>query len=613
MLMKKLKRIQAVLLAVLIMLATFTSCAATDKTSHVIQLPEEATQTSFTDVQNHWAKDAIYYVVDEGLFTGTSDTTFSPNQTVTRTMFATVLARMADTDTDDVTISNGSGNLTREQMAKLLYKYIDSIGLTVETATDSTNTTANEITYTDESEISSDAKTAVDTVTALGLMSGKNDGSFNPEGTTTRAEAASVIARLCRLIDSVTTSDTFVSKVMGKTDSIDQYTNYKKSDYQAITLKGSSISFKGTGASVDGNIITITKAGTYVISGTLSDGMIIVDCDDEDKVSLVLNNADITSSEGSPILVKNAKDTTLSLPSGTENTLTDGTKHSYDEDASGVLFSADDLLINGSGSLSIESNYKDGISGNDDIQITEAMVNITSADDGIVANDSISVNGANITIDAACDGLKTTTPKDIEKGFIAVNNSNIKVKSGTDGFQAKTLLAINDSKTTIKTTSSEKSAKALKADSGIVILNGSFVIDSNDDALHSNGIIRIEGGDFSISSGDDAFHAGTSLSVQNGTITVKKCYEGLESRVIDISGGTIDLTASDDGINVSGGTDSGTIGAQGPGQSESSTNSSYKLTISGGDIKVNADGDGIDANGSAYDVRRNRAGLRTYQ
>lgn len=597
--LKKLKKIPTILLVVLVLLTTTVSCAGA-QTEEMQTMPqmERTIESSYTDIRSNWAYEAISYVLEKGLFEGTSETTFSPNQIMTRTAFATVLSRMAGEDvSEDIEIADDSANLTREDMSVLLYEYIQTIGLAEE---DTVAAGDSVITFTDASKISSDAGTAVSAVTSLGLMSGKSDGSFAPSGTTTRAEAATVIYRLCKLIDEANTSDAFLTELSGKTADIEQYTDYKKDTYQTVTLKSNSISFSGTGATVDGDTITITEAGTYVISGTLKDGQIIVDSEDDENVRLVLNNAVITSSDSSPILVKNAKNTILSIPSGTESVLTDGSGNT-DEEATGTLFSADDLWINGSGTLTINANYKDGISGNDDIQITQTKIIIAAVDDGITANDSVSVSNADITIEAGGDGIKSTNDSKIQKGFVAVNGGNLTITSVADGLQAETLLYIQDGVFKIDTSGSDTSDdsdsfKGLKAGCGIVIEDGSFSIDSIDDALHSNGMMRVEGGSYEITTGDDALHADVTLTVSGGTINIAKCYEGIESKIIEITGGTIELTASDDGINVAGGNDSSLGGKPG----ETTTTSSYKLTISGGDIKVNAAGDGIDVNGSAY-------------
>ena len=518
---------------------------------------------------------AISYVLEKRLFDGTSDTTFSPNKTITRAAFAAALKKLSGDDSDHAEIANGSDDLTREEMAVLLYNYADSIGLTINPST--------EAVFSDASDISTDAKAAIQAVTSLGLMSANTDGSFHPDGTTTRADAAEVIYRLSTLINKANTSDAFLSKLAENTASLEQYTTYKEDVYQTITLKGTSISYRGAGAAVNGDTITITEAGTYVISGTLNDGQIIVDSGDDENVRLVLNNAVITCSAGSPILVKNANTTTISLPIGTKNILTDGTNASSKE-ASGTIFSADDLLINGSGTLTVNANNKAGIAGKDDISITGSKLIINSVKDGITANDSISASASDITITAAGDGIRTTKGDKIEKGYISLKSGNYHIAAGADGIQAETLLYIEGGNYTISTSEiNSDSAKALKGISGVVIQGGTFDIDSTDDALHSNGIIRIEDGTFDINSGDDGLHADSSLSIEGGTINIVNAYEGIESKAIKISGGTIDLISSDDGINASGG-----------------AGGSNSLSISGGSTEINANGDGIDINGSGH-------------
>ena len=145
------------------------------------------------------------------------------------------------------------------------------------------------------------------------------------------------------------------------------------------------------------------------------------------------------------------------------------------------------------------------------------------------------------------------------------------------------------------------SSKGLKAGEEITIESGEIQVTSTDDSIHSNGIIIINNGNFSLSSGDDGIHADTNIIINNGNINISKSYEGIESNYIEINGGTIDLVASDDGINISGGADSSSMGNR-PGQNNFSNveDSDKKLVINGGDIVVNASGDGLDSNGSIY-------------
>lgn len=439
---------------------------------------------------------------------------------------------------------------------------------------------------------------------------------------------------------------------------------WSKSDSTQITLNGDQVQAYGNGVEIDGSNITISEGGTYVFSGTLNDGTILVDAPKEDNVQLVLNGASITSSEYAPIVIKTAKNVFITVADGTSNTITDGTEYVYDEkddvSPNAAIYSKTDLIINGSGELTVNANYNDGITSKDDLEIISGTLMITASDDGVVGKDSVSIREGQIIIDSKGDGIKSSNEEDSAKGYVVIDGGSFDITAGNDGIQAVTQLIINDGdfnivtnggsanastdssgnvneewgkrgsgrgqmptesngqKTTKETDSSNQetatgadsssqgtttetessSAKALKADSAIGIFGGTFKIDSSDDSIHSNGAVRIDAGEFQIASGDDGIHSDTDMLITGGTISITKSYEGIESQNITINGGAIDLVTSDDGINIAGGNDSSSISGR-PGQNTfASSSSSGILTINGGDITVNASGDGLDSNGS---------------
>jgi hypothetical protein len=144
------------------------------------------------------------------------------------------------------------------------------------------------------------------------------------------------------------------------------------------------------------------------------------------------------------------------------------------------------------------------------------------------------------------------------------------------------------------------SIKGIKASGSLLINSGSFTIDSADDAVHSNADLTVSGGSFTISTGDDGFHADEALSIMAGTIDIRKSYEGLEGLSITMSGGNVSLISSDDGLNAAGGNDQSGFGGFGGGRGDKfggSGNSNSFILISGGTLFVNASGDGIDSNG----------------
>ncbi len=363
-----------------------------------------------------------------------------------------------------------------------------------------------------------------------------------------------------------------------------------------ITFNGDSITVDGSGTIVSGSVITITSAGTYHISGTLDDGQLIVETEDEDAVELILNGTNITNSTSAPIFISSAAQTVITLTTGTENTLTDGEDYVFadgEDEPDAALFSKDDLVIQGDGSLTVNANYKNGIVSKDNLEITGGNITVTAAKHAIKGKDSITILDGTFTINAGSDGMQSDNDEDTSLGYITISGGTFNITSANDGIQAETTLTISDGDFTIVAGGgsgivTDDSAKGLKAGVEIVVTGGTFNINSADDAVHSNDSITIDSGVFTLATADDGIHSDATVTINGGDITVTECYEGIEGTYIFINDGEIDLTADDDGINVAGGNDDPFSG------------SGYYLEINGGYIVVDADGDGLDANGSIY-------------
>lgn len=220
-----------------------------------------------------------------------------------------------------------------------------------------------------------------------------------------------------------------------------------------ITLNGDSVTADDKNVEVDGSKVTITGAGTYVLSGTLSDGQIVVDSDDKDSVRLVLNGAEITCSNSSAIWVKDG-DTIITLADGTENTLTDGVEYttdSEDDEPKAAVYAKDDLTFNGSGSLTVNGNYKNGIQCKDALKFVSGTYTITAANNGLVGKDSVSVKDGSYTITSGGDGIKSTNTDETDKGYVIIDGGTFTITAEGDGIQAETLLRVNDGDFTITT------------------------------------------------------------------------------------------------------------------------------------------------------------------
>jgi hypothetical protein len=417
-------------------------------------------------------------------------------------------------------------------------------------------------------------------------------------------------------------------------DSEDEDATWDVSEASVITLKGSSISLDGPGATVDGSDVMITSEGTYVITGTLNDGQVIVDSQDNGTVRLVLNGAQIACSNSSPIYIKNADKAIITLAEGTENVVTDGDSYVLEDSASdepdAAIFSKADLTINGTGSLAVSANYNNGISSKDDLKIVSGDMTVDAVNDALKGKDCIGVKDGTITVTAGADGLQSTNDVDTEKGYISIEGGTLDITAGNDGIQAQTTLTISGGDFTITTgggsanaagqtgndwgqnmggdrspttttdsttTTESNSAKGLKGGTGVYVEDGAFTIDSADDTVHSNSEIEISGGDLTLSSGDDGIHADTSVTIDGGDISITRSYEGIESNLVTLNDGTIHVISSDDGINgVSNAAASSAGGATGQGQFGESGNA--QLTVNGGYTAVDAGGDGLDINGT---------------
>ncbi len=451
--------------------------------------------------------------------------------------------------------------------------------------------------------------------------------------------------------DSTSASGTPQTPDFGKTDT-DMFTDRdSRIEYDGdgikIELRGTSAAASTNSVKIDGTTITITEDETYIISGTLDNGQIIVNAPDTAKMQLVFENVNITSETSAPLYIKEADKVFITLIG--ENTLANGGSfEAIDENnIDGAIYSKQDITFNGEGTLTVTSPAGHGIVGKDDLVITSGTYQISAASHALDANDSIRITNAKMTLSAGKDGMHAENNDDSSLGYVYISSGSFDITAEGDGISAGAYMQIEggefeilagggyengsaassdswggfpgggswgwgnfggsgkpraSSSTTDTDTSS--SMKGLKAVNSILISDGTFKIDSADDAIHSNNELIINGGTFDIASGDDGVHADQTLTITACDMTITHSYEGLEALNLYIKGGTIDLTASDDGLNAAGGTDGSGMGGRdemfGGGIWGGGTSSGNRgsIEISGGKLLVNASGDGIDSNGT---------------
>ncbi len=384
---------------------------------------------------------------------------------------------------------------------------------------------------------------------------------------------------------SSVTTDKTEGDISIELDEEDTTTSYNESEASKIELTQTSATVTGSGVTVDGSKVTITSAGTYVISGTLTDGCIDVNVSGKGTVRIILNGVNVTSSTTAPFIVEDAKKVVVTLADGTTNTFTDSTRATTDdEDYSAAITSKADLTFNGNGTLNVNAGYRNGIKSSDDLKIVSGTFNITSNEDGIVGKDLLAIKNGTFNITTGQDGMKSTYDTDDTKGNIIIDGGTFNITAATDGIQSEHILRINGGDFNIKTgggyqastksssqnnsfgrmnntstqstSTDEASMKGLKAGTVIKITSGTYTINARDDAVHTNGDMYIDGGTFNVNTGDDGFHADTLIVINDGNIKVENSYESIEAETIIINGGDIDVTASDDGINAAGGSSS---------------------------------------------------------
>lgn len=286
-------------------------------------------------------------------------------------------------------------------------------------------------------------------------------------------------------------------------NSTDMDDSWSTEDATFIYLSGNTAKTDGNGVYVSGSSVYIMKPGKYVISGTLSDGSIVIDTDKSSKVYLLLDNADVRCSENAALRIEQADKVVLTLAEGSSNCLASGSAYSEEAiagEVTGALHSHDDLTINGSGSLTVSSEYRHGIVAKDDLVITGGLISVSAPGDAIRANDSLRIRNASISVSAGDDGMVLNK----ENGYFYIES-------------------------------------------------GHLDIESSDDAIHSDGNVTIAGGDISISAGDDGIHSDTAFVISGGNLKINKCSEGIEAVTIDISGGDTEIYPVDDGLNANGG------------------------------------------------------------
>ncbi|MBR5931124.1 MAG: carbohydrate-binding domain-containing protein [Lachnospiraceae bacterium] len=320
---------------------------------------------------------------------------------------------------------------------------------------------------------------------------------------------------------AIDATDLFTDRDMKQTADTSEATNYSLSD---------------------GKDITITSAGVYVFSGSAENATIIVDAGDDDKVQIVLDSVTITNDDFPAIYVKNA-DKTFVTTTGSTSTLTvsGSFKSDGNTNTDAVIFSKDDLVLNGTGTLKISST-DNGITSKDDLKVTGGTIIIDCTSDALEANDSIAIAGGDITITTQKDGLHAENDDDNTKGYVYICGGTFNITATSDGIQGTTVVQIDDGIFSI-------SARECIEGTYIQINGGTLDLTASDDGLNASNkskaytpTIEINGGDITIDMGQgdtDAVDSNGYLYVNGGTINISAQFAFDFENSAEYNGGTI--------------------------------------------------------------------------
>jgi len=445
--------------------------------------------------------------------------------------------------------------------------------------------------------------TSVTLLAALALTGCSTTSNALASGTTVADSSVGTTATTssATATDTAASSSSFSTNVKSG-EKLDVDTHYSEQDLSWDTSSETAIDLSNPtatdGVTVEDGTLTITKAGTYKLSGEYQ-GQIKVETADSDAVRLVLDNANITNSSGAALNVVNADEVILYSASGTTNTISDGADYTAtgEDDPDAVVYSKADMTIAGEGTLKVNGNHEDGIHTSDGLVIASGTLEVNAANTGIKGKDYVDILGGTINVTAQQDGIKSTNDTDEGQGWTRLSNGTVTVNAGDDGFKASRVVEIS---------------------------GGSLTVEQSDEGIEAQ-YINVFGGDVNVTSADDGMNASLKTSDSESTDSSANTSDTANQQQNNqqqgsLPGGQQSGTSnqqqqgmgqppamsgtSQDGTSQNGTTGTGQQGMGQPPQGgmPGGGGGTFEvidaaINVSGGHVTVNAEGDGIDSNG----------------
>ena len=409
---------------------------------------------------------------------------------------------------------------------------------------------------------------------------------------------------------------------------------YDESESARITLSGESASCASDAVAISGSTVTITDEGTYILSGTLDDGMIIVNAEKTDKVHLILDGVTIHNETSAPLYILQADKVFVTTAADSENTLSNGgTFTAIDENSiDAVIFSKEDLTLNGSGTLTITSPAGHGIVSKDSLKVTSGSYDISCASHALSGKDDVCIANAGFTIVSGKDGIHAENTDDAALGFVYIQSGDFAISAEGDGISAASYLQIEDGSFSVTAGGGSENGEEHSSEFWGSFMGGGRqqggrgggftgeapaempenmpegapsdlpedmpqgempgeppdaaqsaeteeTADSSSDSTSMKGIkaggeLVVNGGTFTIDSADDAVHSNASLTVNGGTFAIATGDDAFHADdTLTVTDGTVEISESYEGLE------------------------GLHVVISGGGITLTATDDGINAAG----------------
>ena len=397
----------------------------------------------------------------------------------------------------------------------------------------------------------------------------------------------------------------------------DLATSYVPGDCTSIVFSENDVNVVGKETEIskaNGRVtVKIIKKGDYLISGSCSNGQIIVEAGNEKDVRLILNGVNLACTDSAPIYEKQCDKMVITLAEGSENYLSDTSQYIYEnvekQQPDSVIFAKDDLVINGNGSLKVDSAFMEGIHSTDSVKLISGNITVNSGDNGVRGKEGVIIKGGKLNVTSKGDSIRTTYSDNTSLGFIVIEGGDITLNSAKDGIQATGHIQITGGTLNINTNGGSaqadedgdtKSAKGIKSENNIYISGANVNINSTDDGIKSGGNLIVADGIVNINSEDDAIQADESIVIKGGDVNIPDSKDGLKAKNVSINGGNTTINAESDGISATSKGDSSDDKVISGDEDAFAVNGDIYVAITNGTVNIITDGDFIDSDGNLF-------------